>query len=144
MVLHRFVRSPAGVIGEAILTNEIRVEYLGTSVARVLRLTYVLGAAAGGLGGALVGAGGRPYRSRPRLLDHLRRIRVRRDPVGHRPCGGAAHRHGAVRGGAQLRIPVSPYTWQMVVGISMLAVILFLPSGLVVAVHAPSALEGPR
>src|SRR5262245_22812087 len=36
------VRSPAGVIGEAILTNEIRVEYLGTSVARVLHVTYVL------------------------------------------------------------------------------------------------------
>src|SRR6266536_5528629 len=55
MVLHRFVRSPAGVIGEAILTNEIRVEYLGTSVARVLHVTYVLGAVAAGLGGALVG-----------------------------------------------------------------------------------------
>ena len=54
MALHRFVRSPAGVMGEAILTNEIRVEYLGISVTRVLRITYVLGAIAAGLGGALV------------------------------------------------------------------------------------------
>src|SRR6266536_1700960 len=36
MLLHRFVNSPAGVIGEAILTHEIRVEYLGTSVTGVL------------------------------------------------------------------------------------------------------------
>jgi hypothetical protein len=54
MMLHRFVNSPAGVIGEAILTNEIRVEYLGTSVTGVLHLTYVIGATTAGLGGALI------------------------------------------------------------------------------------------
>ena len=54
VVFHRFVRSPYGVLGEAILSNEIRVEYLGTSVSRVLLVTYTLGAIAGGLGGALV------------------------------------------------------------------------------------------
>ena len=55
MVLHQFVNSPAGVIGEAILTNEIRVEYLGTSVTGVLHLTYVIGATTAGLGGVRAG-----------------------------------------------------------------------------------------
>ena len=54
MALHRFVNSPCGVIGEAILTNEIRVEYLGTSVTGVLHFTYVIGATTAGLGGALI------------------------------------------------------------------------------------------
>lgn len=130
MALHRFVSSPAGVIGEAILTNEIRVEYLGTSVAGVLHLTYVIGATTAGLGGALIAI----------VIGHI-------DPdlaywttsgefvfvailsgIGHvaAPLLGMAM-FEAVRSFA---FQYSPYTWQMVIGISMLAVILFLPSGL--------------
>jgi ABC-type branched-subunit amino acid transport system permease subunit len=128
--LHRFVRSPAGVMGEAILSNEIRVEYLGTSVTRVLHVTYVLGAIAAGLGGALIGL----------AAGHI-------DPdVAYWTTSGEFVFVAILSGTGHLAAPLLgmvafeairtvafqylPYTWQMVVGIAMLAVILFLPSGL--------------
>src|SRR4029453_3428193 len=49
---------------------------------------------------------GRSYRSGPCLLDDIRRVRVRRDIVGHRPCRGAASRHGGVRDHSDLRISI--------------------------------------
>jgi ABC-type branched-subunit amino acid transport system permease subunit len=130
MMLHRFVRSPVGVMGEAILVNEIRVEYLGTSVARVLHITYVLGAIAAGLGGALVGL----------AAGHI-------DPdVAYWTTSGEFVFVAILSGTGHVAAPLLgmvafeairsvafqylPYTWQMVLGIAMLAVILFLPSGL--------------
>jgi branched-chain amino acid transport system permease protein len=130
MALHRFVRSPAGVMGEAILTNEIRVEYLGTSVTRVLHITYVLGAVVAGLGGALVAL----------AAGHI-------DPdVAYWTTSGEFVFVAILSGIRHVAAPLLgmvvfetirtfafqylPYTWQMVVGIAMLAVILFLPSGL--------------
>jgi ABC-type branched-subunit amino acid transport system permease subunit len=130
MMLHRFVRSPVGVMGEAILVNEIRVEYLGTSVARVLHVTYVLGAIAAGLGGALVGL----------AAGHI-------DPdVAYWTTSGEFVFVAILSGTGHVAAPLLgmvafeairsvafqylPYTWQMVLGIAMLAVILFLPSGL--------------
>lgn len=130
VVFHLFVRSPYGVLGEAILSNEIRVEYLGTSVTRVLHITYTLGAIAGGLGGALVAL----------ATGHI-------DPeLAYWTTSGEFVFVAILSGTGHVAAPVvgmivfetvrsfasqySPYTWQMVVGFSMLAVILFLPSGL--------------
>jgi ABC-type branched-subunit amino acid transport system permease subunit len=129
-VCHRFVRSPAGVIGEAIRTNEIRVEYLGASVAGVLHLTYTLGAVAAGLGGALVAL----------ATSHI-------DPdMAYWITSGEFVFVAILSGTGHVAAPLlgmivfeairsfafqySPYTWQMVVGVSMLAAILFLPAGL--------------
>jgi ABC-type branched-subunit amino acid transport system permease subunit len=129
-LLHLFVRSPSGVIGEAIQSNEIRVEYLGTSVAAVLRTTYTLGALAAGLGGALVAMATR----------HI-------DPdVAYWTTSGEFVFVAILSGTGHVAAPVigmvlfeavrsfafqyAPYSWQMVVGLSMLAVILFLPAGL--------------
>ena len=128
--LHRFIRSPAGVLGEAIFSNEIRVEYLGTSVARVLHLTYTLGAVAAGLGGALVAL----------AAGHI-------DPdLAYWTTSGEFVFVAILSGTGQVSAPLLgmivfeairtvafqylPYTWQMVVGASMLAIILFLPAGL--------------
>jgi branched-chain amino acid transport system permease protein len=130
MVLHRFVQSPAGVIGEAILTNEIRVEYLGTSVTRVLHLTYVIGATTGGLGGALIAI------AAGHIDPDLAYWTTSGEFVFVAILSGIGHIAAPLLGMAvfeairSFAFHYSPYTWQMVVGISMLAVILFLPSGL--------------
>ena len=130
MALHRFVRSPTGVIGEAILTNEIRVEYLGTSVARVLHVTYVLGAIAAGLGGALVAL------AAGHIDPELAYWTTSGEFVFVAILSGTGHVAAPLLGMVVFEtirtfaFQYLPYTWQMVVGISMLAVILFLPSGL--------------
>jgi ABC-type branched-subunit amino acid transport system permease subunit len=130
MGLHRFVRSPAGVMGEAILTNEIRVEYLGTSVARVLHVTYVLGAVAAGLGGALVAL------AAGHIDPDLSYWTTSGEFVFVAILSGTGHVAAPLLGMVVFEairtfaFQYLPYTWQMMVGIAMLIVILFLPSGL--------------
>ena len=130
IVLHRFVNSPAGVICEAILTNEIRVEYLGTSVTSVLHLTYVIGATTAGLGGALIAI------AAGHIDPDLAYWTTSGEFVFVAILSGIGHVAAPLLGMAvfeairSFAFQYSPYTWQMVVGISMLAVILFLPSGL--------------
>lgn len=130
VALHRFIRSPAGVMGEAILSNEIRVEYLGTSVSGVLHLTYTIGAVTAGLGGAIVAlAAGHidPDLAYWTTSGEFVFVAIL-SGTGHvaAPLLGVVVFEG-IRSFASQYLP---YTWQMVVGISMLAVILFLPSGL--------------
>lgn len=129
-LLDRFVRSPAGVFGEAIVANEIRVEYLGTSVARVLHRTYTLGAAAAGLGGALVAL------ATSHIDPEFAYWTTSGEFVFVAILSGTGHVAAPLLGMVlfeavrSFAFQYSPYTWQMVVGISMLAVILFLPTGL--------------
>jgi ABC-type branched-subunit amino acid transport system permease subunit len=52
-VLHRFLVSPLGYFLKAVADNEIRIEYSGESVRRVIYLTYILAGALGGVAGAL-------------------------------------------------------------------------------------------
>jgi ABC-type branched-subunit amino acid transport system permease subunit len=130
VVFHLFVRSPYGVLGEAILSNEIRVEYLGTSVSRVLLVTYTLGAIAGGLGGALVAL------ATGHIDPELAYWTTSGEFVFVAILSGIGHVAAPVVGmmlfeaARSFASQYSPYTWQMVVGFSMLAVILFLPGGL--------------
>jgi ABC-type branched-subunit amino acid transport system permease subunit len=130
MALHRFIRSPAGVMGEAILSNEIRVEYLGTSVAGVLYLTYMLGAVAAGLGGALVAL------AAGHIDPDLAYWTTSGEFVFVAILSGTGHVAAPLLGMAifeairSFAFQYLPYTWQMVVGVAMLAVILFLPMGL--------------
>lgn len=42
MVLHRYLSSTYGYMGDAIRQNEIRVEYLGASVRNVIHKVYVI------------------------------------------------------------------------------------------------------
>ena len=130
MVLHRFIGSHAGVISQAILTNEIRVEYLGASVTRVLHVVYVIGAAMGGLGGALVAL------ATGHIDPELAYWTTSGEFVFVAILSGTGHVAAPLLGMTifeairSFALQYLPYTWQMVVGLSMLAVILFLPSGL--------------
>lgn len=127
---HIFVRSPVGVLGEAILSNEIRVDYLGTSVTRILRQTYVLGAVAAGLGGTLVALATR------HIDPELAYWTTSGEFVFVAILSGIGHVSAPLigmvlfEGFRSFAFQYSPNSWQMLVGAAMLTVILFLPSGL--------------
>ena len=130
VLCHLFARSPVGVMGEAILSNEIRVEYLGTSVTRILHKTYVLGAFSAGLGGALVAMATR------HIDPELAYWTTSGEFVFVAILSGIGHVAAPLAGMVlfeafrSFAFQYSPDTWQMVVGTAMLAVILFLPAGL--------------
>ncbi len=130
MLLQRFISSPAGVVSQAILTNEIRVEYLGASVTQVLHLVYVIGAAMAGLGGALVAM------AAGHIDPELAYWTTSGEFVFVAILSGTGHVAAPLLGMAifeairSFALEYSPYTWQMIVGLSMLGVILFLPAGL--------------
>jgi branched-chain amino acid transport system permease protein len=131
LFMHRYWSSHKGRLATAIRDNELRVEYMGESVRRVIHLNYVLAATLAGIGGALMAG----------AIGHV-------DPettanwttsgefVFIAILGGTgsvlapflgAGLFEAVRTFALERFP---NTWQMSLGITMLLVMIFLPGGL--------------
>ena len=111
--------------------NELRVEYMGTSVRRLIYLNYVLSAAMAGIGGALMAA----------TIGHV-------DPetTANWTTSGEFVFIAILSGSGSVLAPFLgagifeavrtfalqyvPYIWQMALGITMLLVIMFLPDGL--------------
>ena len=126
----RFLKTPLGQLGPAIKDNEIRVEYMGASVRYAIHVNYVIAAALAGAGGALAAT----------TVGHI-------DPeMAYWTTSGEfvfiailsgtgsvlAPFLGALIFGAihTVAFDLSPYTWQMSMGIVLLAAIAFLPDGL--------------
>jgi branched-chain amino acid transport system permease protein len=127
---HRYLGSTLGRLADAIRENELRVEYLGCSAERVVHLKYVLAAGISGLGGGLIAM----------TVGHV-------DPgLAYWTTSGEFVFVVLLSGTGNVAAPFlgslllelvrsyafeySPYTWQLVLGGVMLAVILFLPGGL--------------
>ena len=128
--VQRYLDSPLGHMLRAMKSNETRLEYLGMSARRVLLIGYVISAFLGGIGGTLVSI--------------IQQIAT--------PEFGFWTKSGefvfiAILGGTQsiaapfiaaaifeaLRTVASQYApnvWQMSLGLGMLAIIMFLPTGL--------------
>ena len=128
--LHRYLRSHFGRLAEAVRDNELRVEYMGSSVRYVVHVNYVIAAVLAGLGGGLVGLS----------IGHV-------DPdLAYWTTSGEFVFVAVLGGTGSVAAPIlaslvfewiksaayqyAPYTWQMVLGISLLLVIMFLPAGL--------------
>lgn len=128
--LHRYLGSHFGRLAEAVRDNELRVEYMGTSVRYVVHVNYVIAAVLAGLGGGLVGLS----------IGHV-------DPdLAYWTTSGEFVFVAVLGGTGNVAAPIlaslafewiksaayqyAPYTWQMVLGISLLLVIMFLPAGL--------------
>lgn len=141
LAVHHYLRSTLGALGDAIRGNELRVEYLGCSAARVVHLKYVIAAGVSGLGGGLIAM----------AVGHV-------DPgLAYWTTSGEFVFVVLLSGSANVAAPFlgtilleivrtyaleySPYTWQMILGAAMLIVILFLPGGLWSLVQAA---RGPR
>ncbi|MGF1609426.1 MAG: branched-chain amino acid ABC transporter permease [Kiloniellales bacterium] len=129
-VLHRYLKSTLGALGDAIRQNELRVEFLGASVRRALYAKYVIAAAISGLGGGLVAV----------TVGHV-------DPdLAYWTTSGEFVFIALLSGTGNVLAPFvgsflleivrsfafsyAPYSWQMIIGGTMLLVILFLPGGL--------------
>jgi ABC-type branched-subunit amino acid transport system permease subunit len=128
--VYRYTQTPFGRLAPAIQDNEIRVEYLGQSVRNAVHVKYVMAAALAGLGGALTAL----------TVGHI-------DPeMAYWTTSGEFVFVTILSGTGSVVAPfmgslifesirtfayeASPNTWQMVLGVAMLLVILFLPEGL--------------
>jgi len=130
LAVHRYLETPLGRLAPAIKDNEIRVEYMGASARYAVHVKYAIAAALAGAGGALAAT----------TVGHI-------DPeMAYWTTSGefifiailagtrnvlapfaAALLYGAIRTTAY---DLSPNTWQMSLGIALLALIVFLPEGL--------------
>lgn len=130
LLLHRYLRSHWGRLSGAIRDNELRVEYLGASVYRVVYVNYVMAAALAGLGGGFAAL----------AVGHV-------DPETTYWTTSGEFVFIAILGGTgnvlapflsaaifeALRTVANQYApnvWQMALGLAMLAIIMFFPGGL--------------
>ncbi|HSA71037.1 MAG TPA: branched-chain amino acid ABC transporter permease [Burkholderiales bacterium] len=128
--LHRYLGSHWGRLSSAIRDNELRVEYLGASVYRVVYVNYVIAAALAGLGGAFAAL----------AVGHVDPETVYWTTSGEfvfiAILAGTGNVLAPFLSAAifeALRILASQYApnvWQMALGAAMLAIIMFLPGGL--------------
>ncbi|MGP0091140.1 MAG: branched-chain amino acid ABC transporter permease [Xanthobacteraceae bacterium] len=130
VIVQRYLASPMGHLAVAIRDNEVRVEYLGFPVSRAVHVKYVLAGALAGAGGALVALS----------VGHI-------DPeMTYWTTSGEFVFIAILAGTGSVAAPFlgsgifevlrtaateyAPYSWQMVLGVALLLVILFLPDGL--------------
>ena len=130
VLLHRYSRSNAGMMCEAIRENEVRVEYLGQSPRWVLYMNYVAAAAVSALGGGFIAL------SAGHIDPEMAYWITSGEFVFIALLGGTAHVaapfiaaivFAVVRTYA---IELVPHSWQMILGFTLLAIIVFLPKGL--------------
>ena len=143
-MLSRFLRSPTGLIGEALRENEIRIEYLGTSAHRAVHVVYVIAAIVSSIGGVLWAM----------ALGHI-------DPEMTNWVTSAQFVFVAILSGiGNVAAPLfgtlflefvrvyavefAPNSWHIIVGSVMLGIIIFLPHGLWSLISSRSSLTGGK
>jgi ABC-type branched-subunit amino acid transport system permease subunit len=129
-LVHRYLQTPLGRLAPAIRDNEIRVEYMGASARRAVHVMYVIAAVVAGVGGALAAT----------TVGHIDPQMSFWTTSGEfifitilagtgsvvAPFAGALI-YGIIHTTAY---DLSPNTWQMSLGLALLAIIIFLPEGL--------------
>jgi ABC-type branched-subunit amino acid transport system permease subunit len=129
-LVHRYLQTPTGRLAPAIKDNEIRVEYMGASARRAVHIKYVIAAALAGLGGALAATTvghidpNMSYWTTSGEFIFIAILAGTRNVLA--PFAGALL-YGAIHTTA---FDLSPNTWQMSLGISLLLLIVFLPEGI--------------
>jgi ABC-type branched-subunit amino acid transport system permease subunit len=127
---HRFFASPLGYTLRAIRDNEVRVEYTGASVRRSIYWAYVVAGALASVSGALIGM------SVGHITPDLAFWSQSGEFVFVAILGGTGSVVAPVLGSIVFEFirsyafELSPYTWQMTLGVVLLAIIFFLPGGL--------------
>jgi branched-chain amino acid transport system permease protein len=126
----RYLQSIMGQLTTAVRDNELRVEYLGFSVRRAVHFKFVLAGAAAGAGGALAAI----------AVGHVDPEMVWWVASGEfvfvTILSGAGSVLAPFVGSAVFELlrtyalQFAPHVWQIIVGGTLLAVIMFLPGGL--------------
>ncbi len=126
----KYLSSSAGVIGDAVRENELRLEYLGASARISVHIKYVIAAAISAVGGVLTAIS----------VGHV-------DPeMAYWTTSGQFVFVALLSGTGSVVAPIigtflleivriyavelSPNTWQLTLGATMLLIIIFLPKGL--------------
>jgi ABC-type branched-subunit amino acid transport system permease subunit len=128
--VHRYLASPMGQALSAVHTNEVRLEYIGISVFRVLLAAYAISAALAGLGGAISAL------AIGHVVPEMGYWTVSGQLVLVAVLGGIGGVVGPLIGAVFLEAVRSLATgyfaeaWNLVVGVALIGVIFFLPAGL--------------
>jgi branched-chain amino acid transport system permease protein len=126
---YRFFVSPLGYALRAIRDNEVRVEYMGISVRRTVYIVYVLAGGLAGIAGVLIGL------SVGHITPDLAFWSQSGEFVFVAILGGTASVFAPLVGSVLFELvrnyafQLSPYTWQMTLGVTLLLIIFFLPGG---------------
>jgi branched-chain amino acid transport system permease protein len=126
---HRFSVSPVGYALRAIRDNEVRIEYVGASVWHTVYVSYVIAGALAGVAGALIGI------SVGHITPDLAFWSQSGEFVFVAILGGIGSVFAPVVGSILFEFmrnyafEISPYTWQMTLGVVLLLIIFFLPGG---------------
>jgi branched-chain amino acid transport system permease protein len=129
-VVYRFLASPLGYYLKALADNEIRIEYSGESVQRVMYYTYVLSGALGGLSGVLAAF------TVGHIVPEYSFWIQSGEFVFIALLGGYGSVPGPLIGAIAFEFirtyanKFAPYAWQMTLGIIMLLIILLQPGGI--------------
>ena len=126
-----YLRSALGYLTTSVRDNEIRVEYLGYSVAKVVHIKYVISAALAGVSGALIA---------------MSLGQVDPDSMVNWTVSGELVFITIMSGPGSVVAPFigaitfeflrtfafewAPHAWQLIVGGTLLGIIFFLPEGL--------------
>lgn len=130
VLISAYLRSVAGSAAVPLRENEIRVEYLGVSVTRIIHLKVVLAGALAGVGGALVAMSvGHvdPFMSYWTTSGGFVFVAILAGAASVPGAFVASFLFEVVR---TIALAVLPGGWQLVLGGVLLAVILFMPNGI--------------
>lgn len=128
-LVQRYWRSPLGHALSAIHTNELRLEYLGVPARGVLLIAYVISAALAGVGGVITAC----------AIGHVLPDFAYWTQSAHfvlvAVLGGIGGGAGPFVGSFFLELLHSASVnitdaWNLITGVALIAVIIFLPSGL--------------
>jgi ABC-type branched-subunit amino acid transport system permease subunit len=128
--VYRFLASPVGYFLRALGDNEVRIEYQGESVRRVIYLTYILSGALGGLGGVLAAF------TVGHIVPEYAYWAQSGEFVFVALLGGYGSVPGPLIGSLAFELirtyasKYMPEAWQATLGVTMLLIIMFLPGGL--------------
>lgn len=130
VILSRIVRSPFGLLCRGIREDPVRIQAMGAAAYPALVKMYAISGAVAGIGGALAGvtAGvvGLDSLSFERSAEGLVMLVL----------GGSGSLYGALIGTLVFQIvehtvsAANPFHWMTIVGLLLIAVVLFLPGGL--------------
>lgn len=129
-LVRQFLVSPVGYFLKALEDNEIRIEYQGESVRRIVYLTYVLSGALCGLAGVLTAF------TVGHIVPEYAYWVQSGEFVFVALLGGYGNVAGPLIGSIAFEFirtfasKYAPAFWQTMLGVIMLSIILFLPKGL--------------
>jgi ABC-type branched-subunit amino acid transport system permease subunit len=130
LIVSLYFRTVAGALAVPVRDNEIRLEFLGVSVNRLIHLKLVIAATLAGVGGALAAlsiAHVDPNMSYWTTSGGFVFVTILAGTASVAAAFVASFVFELVR---SIAVDIAPNTWQIILGTALLLTILFLPEGL--------------